>query len=60
MKKKKCENPDCEEVVTGRGRFCSYKCAIPAIKDAADQIISKEGPVYEKWKVRLKASITNI
>ena len=58
--KKICANPKCENEVTGKGKYCSYKCSLPAMKNAIEQLKKKEGPIYEKWKARLAASIEGI
>ena len=60
MKKKICANPDCENEVKGRKKYCSYPCAFPAMVRATDEIKRKSGPIYEKWKSRLEASKTKI
>lgn len=49
--------PGCGMYFEGRSKYCSYTCALPAMADAIEQIKKKEGPIYEKWKARLKASI---
>ena len=60
MRKKLKPCPECGLYFEGRSKYCSYECAYPAMKEAVDQILSKEGPIYEKWKARLKASMGNL
>jgi len=58
MKKKLC--PQCGGPLKGKQKYCCYLCSIPAMLEAAKQIKSKEGPIYEKWKKGLKASLRRI
>jgi len=53
--KKKCANPKCGNEVKGKGKYCSYECSFPAIIESIEQLRKKEGPIYEKWKARIKA-----
>jgi len=56
MKKvKRC--PTCGKEFTGQKKYCSYRCSIPATEETNKQLIERKGPIYEKWKARLKASI---
>lgn len=52
--------PTCNTVHDKRGKYCSYVCGLPAVEDAIKQLTEKKGPIYDKWKERLKASIERI
>ena len=52
--------PNCGEEFEGRSKYCTYKCSIPATLEAIEQLKNRKGPIYEKWKARLKASIGSI
>lgn len=54
MKEKIC--PGCGKKFTGRSKYHSYECALPAMAEAVRQLREKEGPIYEKWKASLKAA----
>jgi len=56
--KKKC--PTCGKEFTGKKKYCTYKCSITATEAANQQLRDKKGPIYEKWKSRLKASIEQL
>lgn len=49
--------PVCKKEVKGSGKYCSYEHSVVAIDEAIKQMREKEGPIYEKWKQRLKAAI---
>lgn len=56
MKKvKKC--PTCGKEFTGKRKYCTYLCSIPATMEANKQVKERKGPIYEKWKAKLKASL---
>jgi len=57
-KKKIC--PECWHEFEGKGKYCSSKCSAKAVEEAARQLRKKEGPIFEKWKSRLKASISTL
>ena len=52
--------PKCGTVHWKNGKYCSEACALAAVGDAVHQLKVKKGPVYEKWKARLKESIERI
>jgi len=58
--KKICKAQNCENEVKGRGKYCSYKCSNEAIEEAGKQLREKKGPIYDKWRARLKESIEKL
>ena len=59
MKKKRfC--PKCGGEIEGRSTYCCYVCSMEAVIEANKQLRDKKGPIYEKWKSRLKASIERL
>lgn len=58
MEKKEC--PGCGKEFKGRSKYCSYKCALPAMSEAIKQLQEKSGPVYERWKEGIRKGIEGI
>ena len=52
----KCGNPD---IWDRKEPYCS-RCAELRVADAIRQMREKEGPIYEKWKRRLKERMERI
>jgi len=52
--------PECFKWFVGRSKYCSYKCSAKATEQAIKELQEKRGPVYEKWKARLKASLEHL
>ena len=60
MKKNKCANKNCGREFEGRSKYCGFECSLNATRECIEQLRNKEGPIYEKWKARLKASIEHL
>lgn len=58
IKRKTC--PSCGTKFTGQHKYCSYNCALPAMVDAIEQLRNKKGPVYDKWKARIKEAVEKL
>jgi len=50
------ECPSCRRMFSGRSKYCRYQCAVEGMFDANNQIKTKDGPIYEKWKARWEAA----
>uniref|UniRef100_A0A6M3M7B6 Uncharacterized protein n=1 Tax=viral metagenome TaxID=1070528 RepID=A0A6M3M7B6_9ZZZZ len=57
-KKKKC--PNCGREFEGKRKYCCYGCSVTATVEANKQLKDKEGPIYEKWKTNLEASLNKL
>jgi len=55
---KKC--PQCGAEFRGTKKYCSYICSIPATLEANKQLQEKKGPIYEKWRRNLEASVKKL
>jgi hypothetical protein len=42
---------------SGSGKCCSDACAERAVREAIKQLKEKKGPIYDRWKERLKESL---
>lgn len=53
-KKKVAECPRCHRTrELGPSGLC-HECAIQKVRDAAEQLRAKSGPIYEKWREGLR------
>ena len=55
---KKCKN--CGTEFLGPGKCCSDACAERAARESVIQLKARKGPIYEKWKRNLKASLKRL
>jgi uncharacterized Zn finger protein (UPF0148 family) len=52
--------PGCGVRLIKAGKYCSPVCSMGAVREAVDQLKEKKGPVYDKWKARLKESLKRL
>jgi len=57
-KVKRC--PRCTRLFMGEGKYCTSECSSAVVAETCKQLREKEGPIYEKWRARLKASIERL
>ena len=50
----------CGDRFFGSTKCCDEGCAAAAVQDCIKQLQEKKGPIYDKWKSRIKASIEHI
>lgn len=49
-----CSN--CDKLHREKGNCCCPECAVAMIVKTIEQLKKKEGPIYNRWKKRMKAA----